>query len=258
MQQSLERNQGIGSEKQHMERKLLKIYEATEIVEVNGIRLHYARAGKGRPIVLVHGNAEDHHLFDVEIGQLTAAGFEVYAPDSRGHGANEPMMEYHYEDMAEDIYQFIRAMGLERPALYGHSDGGILALLLELRHPGTLGAMAISGTNLSPAGIVPDFIEEYTELNQKEPDPLVTLMLTEPHIDPESLRAITIPVLVTAGDHDLILREETDRIVENLPHAELVIVEGADHGSYIAGSEVMGDLLIDFLARPAIPDGVSL
>ena len=235
-----------------------EIYDAAEVVNVNGVRLHYARAGQGRPVILVHGNAEDHHLFDVEIGQLAAAGYEVYAPDSRGHGANEPLEEYHYEDMAEDIFQFIRAMGLEKPALYGHSDGGILALLLELRHPGTLGAMAISGTNLSPAGIVPDFIEEYTELNQKEPDPLVTLMLTEPHIDPESLRAITIPVLVTAGDHDLILREETDRIVENLPHAELVIVEGADHGSYIAGSEVMGDLLIDFLARPAIPDGVSL
>lgn len=224
-------------------------YEALETVEVNGVCLHYAKAGKGRPVVLVHGNAEDHHLFDTEIEQLAEAGYEVYAPDSRGHGANEPMAEYHYEEMAEDIYQFIRAMGLERPALYGHSDGGILALMLEIRHPGTLGVMAVSGTNLSPDGIEPDFIREYTELNEKEPDPLVTLMLTEPHIAPETLRAIRIPVLVTAGDNDLILRRETDRIAENLPHAELVIVEGADHGSYIAGSRVMGEMLIDFFGR---------
>ena len=227
----------------------MKVYEATNYVDVNGVRLHYARAGKGKPIVLVHGNAEDHHLFDTEIDQLVKAGYEVYAPDSRGHGANKPMSEYHYEDMAEDIYQFIRAMGLEKPALYGHSDGGILALLLETRHPGTLGRLAISGTNLSPEGIVPGFIEEYTELNKKEPDPLVTLMLTEPHIDPKSLQTITIPVLVTVGENDLILRSETDKIMANLPDAELVVVKGADHGSYIVDSEIMGNLLIDFLSR---------
>ena len=48
---------------------------------------------------------------------------------------------------------------------------------------------------------------------------------------------------------DLILRRETDRIVENLPDAELVIVEGADHGSYIVGSRIMGEMLIDFFGR---------
>ena len=224
-------------------------FEATEVAEVNGVRLHYAKVGEGRPIVLVHGNAEDHHLFDVEISQLAEAGYEVYAPDSRGHGANEPMPEYHYEEMAEDIFQFIQAMGLVRPALYGHSDGGILALMLELRHPGTLGIMAISGTNLSPEGIDPAFLEEYAGINEKEPDPLITLMLTEPHISPESLQGIEIPVLVTVGENDLILRSETDKIMANLPDAELVIVKGADHGSYITGSRIMGQILIDFLKK---------
>ena len=72
-------------------------------------------------------------------------------------------------------------------------------------------------------------------------------MLTEPHIEPEALRSITIPVLVTVGDHDLILRSKTDRIVANLPNARLVVVEDADHGSYIMDSEIMGELLIQFL-----------
>lgn len=225
----------------------MKKYDADLALDVNGIRLHYAAAGEGRPVVLIHGNAEDHNLFSTEIGQLIKAGYRVYAPDSRGHGANAPLKEYHYNDMAEDIYEFIRHLGLERPALYGHSDGGIIALLLELRHPGTLGIMAISGTNLEPGGIIPSFIEEYTAINEKSPDPLITLMLTEPHIDPVSLNRIKIPVLVTAGEHDLILKEETDRIAENLPKSRLVIVEGADHGSYIVNSEVMGELLIRFL-----------
>ncbi len=222
-------------------------YDAKHVIEVNGVRLHYAVAGQGKPVVLVHGNGEDHDLFDVEIGQLSEAGYKVYAPDSRGHGANEPLKEYHYDDMAEDIYQFIKALDLDKPALYGHSDGGIIALLLELHHPGTLALMAISGTNLHPEGLIPSFLEEYTELNKKEPDPLISLMLTEPHIDPSSLKQITIPVLLTVGDHDLILPEETDRIAANLPDSELVVVEGADHGSYIVDSPVMGRLLINFL-----------
>jgi pimeloyl-ACP methyl ester carboxylesterase len=224
-------------------------YPASKNITVNGVTLHYAAAGDGQPIVLVHGNGEDHDLFDTEIRQLLEAGFRVYAPDSRGQGANEPLDEYHFDDMAEDMYQFIRALGLEKPAFYGHSDGGIIGLLLEINHPGTLGIMAVSGVNLVPEGIVPEFIEEYTQINEKEHDPLITLMLTEPHIDPESLREISIPVLVTAGENDLILPSETDRIYSNLPDAELVIVEGADHGSYIVESEIMGNLLLDFFAR---------
>ena len=222
-------------------------YEAQHTVDVNGVTLHYAKVGEGRPIILIHGNAEDHNLFETEIGQLTEAGYQVYAPDSRGHGANEPLSEYHFHDMAEDMYRFIRAMGLEKPALYGHSDGGIIALMLEIMHPGTLGIMAISGTNLTPEGIVPSFLEEYTEIYRKNPDPLIKLMLTEPHINPEDLRNIRIPVLVTVGEDDLILKEETDCIVSNLPYAELIVVPGADHGSYIVRSEIMGNMLIRFL-----------
>ena len=119
-------------------------YEAQHTVDVNGVTLHYAKVGEGRPIVLIHGNAEDHNLFETEIGQLTEAGYQVYAPDSRGHGANEPLSEYHFHDMAEDMYRFIRAMGLEKPALYGHSDGGIIALMLEIMHPGRQSAGLIS------------------------------------------------------------------------------------------------------------------
>jgi pimeloyl-ACP methyl ester carboxylesterase len=149
--------------------------------------------------------------------------------------------------MAEDVYGFITALGLERPALYGHSDGGIIGLLLAAAHPEALGVMAVSGTNLSPAGLIPSFVAEYTALNEAHPDPLVTLMLTEPQIDPEDLKKIRIPVLVTAGEHDLILRCETEKIAAGLPDSTLIILENEDHGSYIAGSEIMGQILIRFL-----------
>ena len=213
------------------------------------IMLHYIVAGEGKPVVLIHGNGESHQLFRTEIPQLVAAGYKVYAVDSRGHGESTMVKEFHYAEMAEDVYDFIHGQGLEKPAYYGHSDGGIIGLLLELKHPGTLSCMAISGTNLSPAGIDPAFIEKFTLLNRLESNPLWTLMLTEPQIDPWELERIQIPVLVTAGELDLILPEETERIVSHLPKGEGIIVPGADHGSYLDGDERMGEMLIDFFAR---------
>ena len=76
-------------------------YEASNVIDVNGVSLHYAVVGEGKPVVLVHGNGETHDLFDTEIRQLVEAGYKVYAPDSRGHGANLPLSEYHYADMGQ-------------------------------------------------------------------------------------------------------------------------------------------------------------
>ena len=220
---------------------------AENVVEVNGVSLHYAVMGEGRPVVLVHGNGESHDLFDTQIGQLTEAGYRVYAPDSRGHGANELLSEYNYADMAEDMYQFVQALGLKKPAFYGHSDGGIIGLLLEILHPGTLGLLAASGANLSPTGLSKDFIDKYSEINRQSPDPLLMLMLTEPDIEPKRLQNINIPVLITVGENDLILPEEIKRIVDNLKDVKLVVLDGEDHGSYIENSEIMGNILMDFL-----------
>ena len=83
-------------------------------------------------------------------------------------------------------------------------------------------------------------------ISKERPDPLVTLMLTEPDIDPEVLKTLKIPVLVTAGEHDLILRSETEKIASAIPDARMIIIENADHGNYIVGSETMGKILIDF------------
>lgn len=216
-------------------------------IEVNGVSLYYEVAGEGKPIVLVHGNGGNHKVFSVEIQQFVDAGYQVYALDSRGQGENEPLDEYHYEDMAEDVYQFITKLGLEKPAYYGWSDGGIIALELEIAHPNTLSLAAISGTNLNPEGADPEVIAAIEEANEEDPNPLNTLMLTEPNIDPEDLTKIEIPVLVLAGSEDVILPEHTELIAEKLPNSELHIVEGEDHGSYIQDSDIAGNLVLDFL-----------
>ena len=226
-----------------------KYPETTQRIEVNGQNLLYAVRGPedGKPVVLLHGNGGSHESMATQAMQLARAGYRVYSPDSRGQGANEPLDEYHYADMAEDSYCFIKALGLDKPAVYGWSDGGILALLLERDHPGTCSSIAVSGANLFPD--CGDGFEEFKAWILEQGTPLAMMMLSEPDIAPESLQAIKCPALITVGDKDLISVEHTHLISDNIPGAELVVVKNATHSSFIKKNPRMGRLLIDFLGR---------
>ena len=227
----------------------LKWREATDYVEVNGQRLLYAVRGPqdGKPVVLLHGNGGSHKSLLTQAKQLAKAGYRVYSPDSRGQGANPPLPEYHYADMAEDVYCFIKALDLGKPVVYGWSDGGILALMLETAHPGTCSAIAASGANLFP-DCGPGF-EDFKAWILQDGSPIAMMMLSEPDIDPSSLSAIKCPAHITVGDADLISIEHTHLISDNIPGSELVVVPHADHRSYIKRNPRMGRLLIDFMRR---------
>lgn len=234
--------------------------EQLKTIEVNGVSLVYQRVGRlsGQPVVLLHGNGGSHEHLSVMAQQLDSAGYLVYAIDSRGQGANAPLEEYHYADMAEDVYAFCQALGIEQPAVFGWSDGGIVALLTEVLHPGTFRAIAVSGANITPNGIV-GFEDIYRALttdslgNAIVPAPLHKMMLTEPHITPAELGTIACPTLVVAGEHDLILEEQTRLIARSIPHGSLLILRGEDHGSHIWQDPKMGRVLLDYLGQVQQP-----
>ena len=143
----------------------------TDYVQVNGVELFYAAEGSGKPVILLHGNGGSHNSLETTTRQLAQAGYLVYAIDSRGQGANKKLDEYHYKDMAEDVYQFIRQKNLVKPAVFGYSDGGIIALQLEVMYPGTLGAIATGGANIFvPGALEQSFIDRLYE--DENPSPL--------------------------------------------------------------------------------------
>lgn len=224
-------------------------YESyTDTIEVNGTSLFYAVEGCGKPLIMLHGNGGRHEDLATSIHQMAQLGYKVYAIDSRGQGANAPLDEYHYADMAEDVFQFIEKLGLEHPAVFGWSDGGIVALELELYNPGTVSMMAISGANISPDGIGKQAYRDMFIYNNP-PTPLVKMMMYEPNIAPERLERIQCPVLVMAGQYDLIQEDHTRLIARSLPQGELCIVEGHDHGSHIYHNILLGNLLLPFLKK---------
>lgn len=212
--------------------------------ESENIRLYYETEGHGRPLILLHGNGEDHSIFD-EAVQVLREHFTVYAPDSRGHGKSTPVNELHYAEMAEDIYRFITENGIQKPILYGFSDGGILALLLAEKYPDLLGRAIVSGVNVQPEGIKPGWLALFKLIHFFTKSPAYALMLNEPDISREMLENIKIPVDVIAGSGDMISRAHMQAIADAIPLGSYTELPGETHGSYVIHSEKIAGLILD-------------
>ena len=220
----------------------------TDTATVNGTTLFYAAEGRGKPVILLHGNGGSHNQLETTTRQLAQAGYMVYALDSRGQGANKPLDEYHYLDMATDVKEFIDLKGLHKPAIFGFSDGGIIALQLEVAYPGTAGPIITGGANIFVQNaFVPSFAE-YLQSKTFE-SPLEIMMRDEPDMTLQDMQNIHTPCLILAGEHDLILESHTRLIADNIPGAVCRILPGEDHGSYICNSPKITDVILEFFSR---------
>ena len=212
---------------------------------VNGLRLYYEVSGSGSPLILVHGNSEDHSIFQKAVPEL-AKTHTVYTVDSRCHGLSDDPEEVSYDRMAADLIGFIKEVRLEKPVFYGFSDGGILGLLIAMEEPGLLGKLIVSGANLDPQGLEEKeqiFIRKIADRGNK----LFRMMLSEPQIDPADLKKITVPTVVLAGEFDMIRPDHTRLIADSIPGAVLEIIPGEDHGSYIVDSDKLAPILRKYL-----------
>ena len=224
-------------------------YESyTDTIQVNSVSLFYAAEGCGKPVILLHGNGGSHNTFETTTRQLAQAGYMVYAIDSRGQGANKPLDEYHYKDMAADIKEFIDVKGLVKPAIFGYSDGGIIALQLEVMYPGTLGAIITGGANIFVEGALTESFRQ-KHFYKENPSPLEIMMINEPEMTVEDMKGINTPCLILSGENDIILPEHTRLIGESIQGAEYEILPGEGHGTYIRNCRKIGDLILDFFSR---------
>lgn len=94
---------------------------------LNGIKMHWAEAGKGPPVVLLHGYPQTWYAWRHQIAFLSQH-FHVVAPDLRGYGDSEkPASGYDKRTMAADIAALIDHLGFARIALVGHDRGARVA-----------------------------------------------------------------------------------------------------------------------------------
>lgn len=216
------------------------------IINVNNININYEVYGEGRPIILLHGNSESHKVFDKLIDRLKR-DYKVYAIDSRCHGKSENAKSISYELMAQDVISFIKKLDIEKPVLYGFSDGGIVGLLIAIAEPDILSKLIISGANIHPSGLgnINLFIYKIGYLFSR--NKLVKMMISEPDITTQQLNSIKIPTYVLAGERDIIKPAHTKLIADNIPNSTLEIISNENHGSYIVHSDKIYHIISKFI-----------
>jgi len=102
---------------------------------VNGIKVHYLRAGKGDPVILLHGYAQNNHMWRPLIPQL-AKTHTIIAPDLRGFGQSEkPAEGYTKKLMAQDIHALAVSLGFHKEAIVGHDIGLMVAYAYAAQYP---------------------------------------------------------------------------------------------------------------------------
>lgn len=205
-----------------------------DFVQLEEVRMHYQIWGEGKtPLILIHGNGGSVKSLR-EAAQYLANDYTVYLPESRCHGQSSDPGEISYALMAKDYAQFIAAMGLEKPLIMGHSDGGINAIQIAADYPDLPGAIIACGANSNPDTFKPYFPFGVWVKNVFQPDKLNDMMLTLPDFTPEYLAQITCPAYIVSGQYDILWLTDTVYLHENISGSDMAVVRRADHSSYMS------------------------
>jgi pimeloyl-ACP methyl ester carboxylesterase len=123
-----------------------------KFADVNGVRLHYLIAGRGDPVVLLHGYAETSHMWLPLIAKL-ADKHTVIAPDMRGFGeSSAPPDGYTKAAMARDIHALVKGLNCDRIRLVGHDIGLMVAYAYAAQYPSEVDRLVLMEAFLPGVG----------------------------------------------------------------------------------------------------------
>ena len=120
--------------------------------DVNGVKLHYLIAGKGDPVILLHGYAENSHMWRPLMIEV-AKSHLVIAPDLRGFGqSSKPPSGYDKKTMAQDIHALAQSLGYKHEVVVGHDIGLMVAYAYAAQYPNEVERIALMDAFLPGVG----------------------------------------------------------------------------------------------------------
>jgi pimeloyl-ACP methyl ester carboxylesterase len=262
-------------------------------VDVDGLSIGYRQAGRGVPVVLLHGFLCDSRCWIPQLSGLSDS-FEVTAWDAPGAGtSSDPPDAFTTSQFARCLARFLDAIGIERAHMVGLSWGGILAQEFYRLYADRVGCLVLADTYAGWRGSLPELVWRQRLADcladaSEPPAALVAKFLPGAFSDgaPAALRAefstivrefhpvgfrlmalssaetdtrdrlptIRAPTLVLWGEHD---RRSPPHIAEQLhaavPGAELAIIPSAGHLSNMEQPEAFNRLVRRFCVEYLIP-----
>jgi len=219
-----------------------------EYVNLRGHQVYnYEWEREGEAVLLLHGGLSKTSSWDYLVVPPLEDEFHVFAYDRTGHGfTGDQKGSLHFEFQAQEAIAYLDDVVKEPAHLIGYSDGGIIALLVAIARPDLVKSIVAIGANFHYSAPLSDFEEAFVseedqaEYNLISPDAPGTLLekiirmnqiwKTEPDISVDDIASIQCPVLVMAGDDDVIKHDHTIALFEALPLGQLAIIPGTSHG----------------------------
>jgi pimeloyl-ACP methyl ester carboxylesterase len=242
--------------------------ETSGYAPVNGIKIWYAEFGEGEPVILLHGGLANSSYWGHQVPVL-AKHYRVIVMDSRGHGrSTRNEQPFGYDLMASDVLALMDYLKVQKAAIVGWSDGGIIGLDIAIHHPERLTKLFAFAANSDPSGVKdisksPVFTayiaraeKEYEKLSPTPKeyksflDQIGKMWETQPHFTKEQLMGIKVPTWIVDADHDeAIERENTLYMADTIPNAGLLIQPDASHFSFLQDPVQFNENVLHFLAH---------
>lgn len=266
--------------------------EKGHFIETPRLRVHYRRSGQGsNTLIFVHGNYASSRWWIPQLERLPQ-GFQAFAPDLRGCGGldgNTQLLQsdrnerLSIRDLADDLHEFVSALGITAPILVGHSFGCLVVIEYALRHQEDVRGLVLEDSG-PPDGIpLTDMTEplfmplefgnrqlmqvalQMVGLSPRNPlsRALVDDALAAAHGQYQaltraagnwsveaSLPSLHVPTLLIWGKHDRIMPSRIGkRYLRLLPDAQMTVIPGAGHSPHLERPDEFAARLQDFIAQ---------
>ena len=244
--------------------------------EFRGIRIHYTSEGSGLPVIFLHGWGCDGGIWDSFVPALVSSGRMAVRVDFPGFGkSEEPPQVWGVEEYTQCLEDLCARLGIGEPCLVGHSFGGRVAILFASRNPVRRVVLA-DAAGIRPHHGLSYHMKVYSyklvkwwtlkvlsdreafekrrasagSADYRNASPRMKAVLSK--VVNEDLRrvmpSIKAPVLLFWGSEDTATPLSDARKMERLiPDAGLVVVQGADHFSFLRDPVRFAAVLDNFL-----------
>ena len=253
--------------------------------DVNGLRMYYETHGPvtGRPLVLLHGAFSN---IQTDFGKLIpelARAHRVIGIETQAHGhTSDAARQLTYEQMADDVAELLKQLGVDSADFVGYSMGGGTAIQVAVRHPSLVRKIVwIGGAAYSPDGFQPGLLEGEAKMTPKDlegtpwhqayvkiaPNPAAFPTLVEKMktldtkwtgFSESSIKQIVAPIMLVVGDADASTPEHVAKFFRLLgggvmgdmmpmPPARLAILPGTTHVTIVQRTDWLRSMILEFI-----------
>lgn len=256
-------------------------------VSLDGCEIFYREAGRGRPLILLHGFPLDSRIWSAQLDGL-ADCCRVIAPDLRGFGQSSSSDPFTMESLADDVYALAERLGAIPFVLGGLSMGGYVSFALERKYPNALQGLILIDTKaegdspeaktnrtrmidlcrsdgssavalqmmpkmLADDTLVsrPDVLQKLSRIMEECPPTAIEHACLAMRDRPDqscNLPSIAVPVQLICGQSDVLTPPSLMQQMQSaIPHAQLAVIPGAGHMTPMEQPELVNQAIRRFL-----------